>query len=749
MVNLGILGTAVAPAGILIDKIQAGFYWLMLLIDTTLAWVSDVLFNIFFALAKVNIFSQEAYADIVKRVYIVLGLIMLFALAYSLLKAVINPDEFAKGEYSFPKLIQNVVVSLIIIAVLPTVFSMATNFQNAILNEGTIPKIILGKDTATDSCDAGRSFSYHILSAFLFPNKEWCTENNYSLTKDSDGKAVTDSNASECAENIKTSDGSIFHAGQSLSEITNEFLNDTSKPSIKIFVNFNEAAVDGEMTYLVVISTIAMIFLLIAILNFCFDMAIRIFRLIFFEIIAPIPVICRIIPGGKMKDVFGTWVKKTLSTFADIFIRLVVIYFVLFLFDKINEARQSIVLPCLNVVTSKLAWALVYMGLIAFMRQAPKVICDLFHLDPGNLKMGFGDLKDKFAEGGGFVAGAAFGAGATTLGRNTVAAVKNVIKAKGVKGKVGAVAKGLVSPVAGLGSGAARGFAGSLGAKSFKDMKSSINKAATDADKARMKRAEYYKANGSYNDTWQNVTHLATGHLYDAVGSVASYFGITSGIQELQEDNERIDLINSKKKAVKTAVEDLLDGEANKEGTNKSYNVSGAATLTDSQGNTTTVAFNTAALRSMKQAKDAAIASGAANAADLQNAYDSYRKQFVDAVQKYAYLGKDDYQAMLDNYKNSFTGLTEEEKEKEMRKLQADFVDMRNASSDFRRSVKDNLTASYVVASGFTAANIDENVTLDPKTGPVDAIGDNLKIAKSENIAKINEIRQKENKDKK
>lgn len=413
MVNLGILGTAVAPAGIIIDKIQAGFYWLMLLIDTTLAWAADALFDIFFALAKVNIFTQEAYADIVKRVYIVLGLIMLFALAYSLLKAVINPDEFAKGEYSFPKLIQNVVVSLIIIAVLPTVFSMATNFQNAILNEGTIPKIILGKDTATDSCDAGRSFSYHILSAFLFPNKEWCTENNYSLTKDSDGKAVTDSNASECAENIKTSDGSIFHAGQSLSEITNEFLNDTSKPSIKIFVNFNEAAVDGEMTYLVVISTIAMIFLLIAILNFCFDMAIRIFRLIFFEIIAPIPVICRIIPGGKMKDVFGTWVKKTLSTFADIFIRLVVIYFVLFLFDKINEARQSIVLPCLNVVTSKLAWALVYMGLIAFMRQAPKVICDLFHLDPGNLKMGFGDLKDKFAEGGGFAAINAVGSAIT------------------------------------------------------------------------------------------------------------------------------------------------------------------------------------------------------------------------------------------------------------------------------------------------------------------------------------------------
>lgn len=712
MVNLGILGTAVAPAGILIDKIQAGFYWLMLLIDTTLAWVSDVLFNIFFALAKVNIFSQEAYADIVKRVYIVLGLIMLFALAYSLLKAVINPDEFAKGEYSFPKLIQNVVVSLIIIAVLPTVFSMATNFQNAILNEGTIPKIILGKDTATDSCDAGRSFSYHILSAFLFPNKEWCTENNYSLTKDSDGKEVTDSNASECAENIKTSDGSIFHAGQSLSEITNEFLNDNSKPSIKIFVNFNEAAVDGEMTYLVVISTIAMIFLLIAILNFCFDMAIRIFRLIFFEIIAPIPVICRIIPGGKMKDVFGTWVKKTLSTFADIFIRLVVIYFVLFLFDKINEARQSIVLPCLNVVTSKLAWALVYMGLIAFMRQAPKVICDLFHLDPGNLKMGFGDLKDKFAEGGGFVAGAAIGAGATSLARNFVASTFKRDEKGRLKFKPSGILPGVASGVA----GAARGFGtagrAALNAKNFGDVKKSASAGAAKALERRVARSNYKaKYNKGYTgpgrfvgQPFVNLFH----HGADAMGQVANWAGFEN-IEEMRSENKLMDEITNARDTFDNNVDAKIDKEVAK-GKTDMWN--GEINLSDVQA-------------AQDALNDARLGNG--NIREAQKTLDDARKAVRYQLQNKLLMSKEKWDVLGAD-------------------LKKDFSDLRKDGVVYKGSIANNASLEALKNAGIVGSDFaqDKDFVLGVPDGDgykdkdtIDKMNENIKVYRGDNNVNI------------
>ena len=38
---------------------------------------------------------------------------MLFILAYSLLRAIINPDDFSKGDYSFPNIIKNVIISII------------------------------------------------------------------------------------------------------------------------------------------------------------------------------------------------------------------------------------------------------------------------------------------------------------------------------------------------------------------------------------------------------------------------------------------------------------------------------------------------------------------------------------------------------------------------------------------------------------------------------------------------------------
>lgn len=159
---------------------------LLMFIDTIIYRLVDYVYDIFNALAKVNIFDMNDYKTIVSRIYVILGMIMLFSLAYSLLKAVINPDEFAKGENSFPKLIKNVVVSLVIIAVLPTVFSVAFNLQNSILNQNTIPKLIFGNDTDYDTAtkeDAGKMMSYNVMSAFLHPNVEWCNEKDMKLKR--------------------------------------------------------------------------------------------------------------------------------------------------------------------------------------------------------------------------------------------------------------------------------------------------------------------------------------------------------------------------------------------------------------------------------------------------------------------------------------------------------------------------------------------------------------------------------------
>ena len=178
----------------IVGTLITGVYTLLLILDGIVYNLVNYFYEIFLFLAKINIFSNNDYEEIVQSIYIVLGVIMLFILAYSLLKAIINPDSFAKGESSFPNLVKNVLTSLIIIILLPTVFSVAFNIQNVFLNNNTIFKIILGDNSSTDTIEkSGGQMSYYTFRAFFHEREEWCTSdgNNYSVgTLRTDGSAA-------------------------------------------------------------------------------------------------------------------------------------------------------------------------------------------------------------------------------------------------------------------------------------------------------------------------------------------------------------------------------------------------------------------------------------------------------------------------------------------------------------------------------------------------------------------------------
>ena len=125
--------------------IVQGVMKILLLLDGVIYNFICWFYEIFMYLTRLNLFNNSDYESIVRRVYIVLGVVMLFVLSYSLLKAVINPDEFAKGEKSFPNIVKNIIISLVIIVVLPTIFDVAYRVQAVILNSDVIGKIILNE----------------------------------------------------------------------------------------------------------------------------------------------------------------------------------------------------------------------------------------------------------------------------------------------------------------------------------------------------------------------------------------------------------------------------------------------------------------------------------------------------------------------------------------------------------------------------------------------------------------------------
>ena len=683
----------------------------LLLLDGAIYNLIDYLYDIFDFLAKINIFGADDYNAIVSRIYVILGLFMLFVLAYSLLKAVINPDDFAKGENSFPNLIKNVVISLAIIILLPTVFTVIFNIQNSILNNDTIPKLILGTDFDSEiDADAGRRMAYYTFTAFFRENETWCESNGYS----------TDDNT--CADHIAGNGWLVLQNGPSLSSVRDSVMQGTSFTS---FSQYGEAIDADQIDYMFLISTVAGIFILYVLLNFCFDLAIRVIKLAFYQIIAPIPVICRILPGGKMKDVFSKWTKQVISIFLEVFIRIGIMYLGIFLITLIIDNFGNIAgINSLPLTQKLIVQALLIMGVIIFIRQAPKLLGELLNLDTGGMKLG---LMDKLAMGGGLLAGAAAGGLVTGGTRNFVSAFKGKGIGKDFKSgnygtafkKIGgSIIPGVTSGIAGAGSAMVRSGYGAKGAKNLKDMAGAAHSGAAAAGAAKAKRAAYKASHRTVSIAGHNfdvgkiplvggAIGVGAGHASDLVHGAAQWAGIDN-MQALIDDNKIIDDINARKKGVRSAAEDLIVGESNKAGVDKSFGIAG---------------MSTKRLRELRQ--DMETAKGTAGYAAAQDAYDSYLKSFVDGVQNQALLGTTNWDSLSVGDR-------------------ADLGEVRIAAKNYRDILKANLAQRYVANSGFNSSILDESQSLDVGSGPMKDIGDQLKIAKTENSMKINELRQKQ-----
>ena len=161
----------------------------LLMLTGGIYWLGSALYKLFLHLSTMQVFSDEFYNNFAQRIYAVLGVFMLFYLSYALLQALVDPDKFT-GKEGAQKIAKNLVTSLVLLGLFPTIFTYAYRLQNYILGSNTIGAIILGTSVIdVDSnnenlmkSEAGQSMlqygdamSFLILNTFL--NPENCNVN--------------------------------------------------------------------------------------------------------------------------------------------------------------------------------------------------------------------------------------------------------------------------------------------------------------------------------------------------------------------------------------------------------------------------------------------------------------------------------------------------------------------------------------------------------------------------------------------
>ena len=386
------------------------FHKILLLIDGCIYWAVSQVYQIFIKLADARIFQDAFFSNFAKRIYAIIGVVMLFYLAYALLSALVDPDKATSGDKSLTKLAQNIVISLVMLGFLPTIFDYAYKIQGIIFKENVIGAIIFGTgSTNSDSIsEYGNYMAYTALNPFLNPgNFNVRLDDNYSWF-DLKADLIEEGNFTNLPI---LSDWAVEEQ---------ETISDAYGPGED---GKQETIPEGtfvSLGYKPIISTACGVALLYIIFSFCLDLGIRIVKFAFCQLIAPIPIVLRMLPGKK--GTFDKWLKLTLTVYFEVFIRIGIMYLVIYFFSEI--ANMDIFKYANSGVQGLVVLAIILMGLFAFAKQAPKMLSDMLGLDSGNIKLG---IKDKLKAGGFFAAGAAIGGGALSFGRNLLSGGRNFV----------------------------------------------------------------------------------------------------------------------------------------------------------------------------------------------------------------------------------------------------------------------------------------------------------------------------------
>lgn len=421
--------------GIILD----GFRSIMAGLDRVVYNLLSVIYEIFFNVATANIISGQTVKTFYSRVQLILGVVIMFKVAISLFNGIMNPDSLNDGKNGFSSIIKRVVMVLIMFVLMVPLnipnagnsddytsnsqsswnarmnengilFGTLYEVQSRLLSQNIVSKLILGTDysASNDEDDdpnsisnfandtlhlnvneneyekAARQLSSIVLRCFVTIN----LESEYGDPAEDDDRMCKEDSEPKL-ENYDKSYAVYEDDDSTASEILAEI---NQKCDI-------ETGYGGERyayNYLFGFSTIVGVLFVIIIVSFTVDAAIRVFKLAILRLIAPIPIISYIDP--KTESTFQNWVKILGKTFADLFVRLAIINFVIFFIREFGTNSLGVTVAG-NGLVGVFSKIFIYLGLLMFAKEAPKFIADSLGIkDTGKFKL-FGGLGRLHATG--------------------------------------------------------------------------------------------------------------------------------------------------------------------------------------------------------------------------------------------------------------------------------------------------------------------------------------------------------------
>lgn len=538
----------------LFDIIKTIFFYL----DYVVYSFIPMLYKMILYLANVNLYDgNKTLAALTGRVYIIVGIFMLFKLSFSIIKYIADPNAFSDSAKGFTNLVKNVVIALVLLVLVPYIFKVAYDIQKEIMVSNVIPNFITGSEDILDVNNfesEAKDIQFLMFSPFF--------SINYGAGGDNGPLRVCDPSLEDGKYPLANIIGTVDMAlgtdgsGNCLLAVAEQMdadenikasgikITDFFKTATTDHRNFGSLAplvtwsVDGEsaINYMPVVSTICGGYLVFLLLSFCFDIGTRAIRLLFLQILSPIAILSSIDPtessqNSKLKD----WGSECLKTFLSVFLRLAIIFIIIqifkviteFIFYKGLEDQTYGGLPKPSGVENIFVFIFLVLGSFQAAKNLPGMIEKAFGIKMSG-ELNLNPFKNPFVAG---AAGLGVGAvaGGLTGGMAAFSTARNMDEGVG---------RSLVSGVGGVLSG---GLTGGIRGAKTKDITKGWEAGSQSGGRI-ARRMEVRTATGGI----QGIPGMAFDRLRDKMGAPTTYESREARAQRYDDVIKKIDVVKNR-----------------------------------------------------------------------------------------------------------------------------------------------------------------------------------------------------------
>lgn len=550
-------------------------------IDSAVYGFIAVVYNLIEDLANTSILSMTDMNEFASRIYALLGIFMLFKVSFSIISYIVSPDKISDSSTGMGGIIKNVLITLVLILIVPTCFTLLYEAQSAILSENIIPKLLLGTNSDANTIDNEVYVApacQEIESDFEDKQKD----EKYATSAKDNGNYIAlmvFRNFYQLGDGSVEPEDSIYYNEKFLpaycgfgenrigvsyllqSGIYNGPIEKLPSGDLEKFLEGISDIIDiiqpgnyigrsigdwvisklglGPSTYYIdynyFISTIVGIFVIFILVSMAFDVAIRSVKLTFLQLISPIPIISYVDPKSGKDGMFKRWYTEVFKTWASLFIRLLALFFGVYLIKQLGQLYRI----GNHKYLSSNFWIQLFMllGVLMFCKELPKLLEQLIPGMKGSGSFKLNPLKriNEDSIGGKFLTGGIMGAGAMTasaLGGAGANAIHSIRHGKNWKDSFKSAGRGLGT---GAFYGAKNGFAAGKSGKY--NVMSETGKSIQQSSKHR-NYEDMLAAQGEIKGPFKAVQNQISDKFTDLIGEQQAMGGtgiIKGKIKELQE----------------------------------------------------------------------------------------------------------------------------------------------------------------------------------------------------------------------